>query len=161
MRRSALLLPLVVLSLVAASGCSGSKGSDLKQRRTAYVKTAEAVCRKTNADVAALGTPASVADVPSFADKGVAIVRSTVDRFSAVQPPAEDRAQITAKVTDPLRKDVGVAETYAGQVKAAAAANDSATLLRLVQDRPQTSVDLAFMRTYGFVECVKAADQRD
>jgi hypothetical protein len=160
MRRSAFLVPLVVLPLVACSGSSGSKGSDLKERRAAYLKAAEAVCAKTNADVAALGTPTSVAAVPAFADKAVAIVQSTVDRFAAVQPPAEDRAEIAAKVADPLHKDVGVAQAYAAQVKAAANANDSAALLRLVQDRPQTSADLAFMRTYGFVQCVKAADQR-
>jgi len=51
-------------------------------------------------------------------------------------------------------------EAYAEEVKAAAAAGDGATLLRLVQERPQTSADLDFMREYGFDQCVRAADQQ-
>lgn len=157
MRLPALLLPLAVLPLVACSG--GDSGDSLKDRRAAYVKQAEAVCKDANDKAAALQTPSSVAAVPAFADQGLQLVRSTVERFAAVQPPKEDAAEISAKVTDRLKADEATVATYVDQVKAAAAANDNAGLLRLVQNRPRTTADVAFMRTYGFDQCVKAAQQ--
>ena len=151
MRRLAAALPLL---LVAA--CSGGGGDDLEERRNAYLDRAEAVCERTNADIDALGTPAGVEQVPEFADKAVAIVQRTVEELSAVEPPEEDRAEVEQKVLEPLADDVETAEQYAEQVKAAAAANDQAGLLRLLQESPQTTADVAFMRDYGYVECVEA-----
>jgi ribosomal protein S18 acetylase RimI-like enzyme len=156
-RRLALILPVLLLPL---AGCSGDDGESLEERRSAYLQSAEAVCADSNEQVEALGQPTSVAEVPTAADRAVEIVRGTVASVEALEPPEEDRAEIEEKVVDPLRADVGVAEQYAEEVKAAAAANDSLALLRLLGERPQTTADLEFMRGYGFVECVRAADQR-
>ncbi|HWG93247.1 MAG TPA: hypothetical protein VNU66_03340 [Mycobacteriales bacterium] len=160
MRRSLLLVPVLVLTAACSGGGDGGEPS-LEERREAYLTAAEDVCTETNIAVRELGTPAGVAEVPAFADRAVEVVRSSVEELTAVEPPAEDAAEVTEKVYDPLRADVTAAEAYAEQLKAAAAANDTATLLRLVGERPQTTADLAFMRDYGFDQCVRAADQTD
>ncbi|HVM26967.1 MAG TPA: hypothetical protein VM433_04750 [Mycobacteriales bacterium] len=157
MRSLLLTLPL----LLVLPACAGGDGEPtLEERREAYVEQAEEVCVQSNQQVQELGTPGSVAEVPAAADRAVEIVRTTVDQITALDPPEEDRPELTERVLDPLRDDVGVAEAYAEEVKAAAAAGDGATLLRLVQERPQTSADLDFMREYGFDQCVRAADQQ-
>jgi hypothetical protein len=153
-----------VLVLTLATACSGGDDGgapSLEDRRADYVASAEDVCTETNLAVRELGTPSGVADVPAFADRAVEVVRTSVEELTALTPPEEDAAEVEQKVYAPLRADVGAAEAYAGQLKAAAAANDTAALLRLVQERPQTTADLAFMREYGFSECVRAADQTD
>lgn len=149
------LLPLAAVALTACS--SGGSGGSLPDRRAAYLKQAEAVCQQANDKAAALQTPTSLTAIPAFADQGLALVRSTVSSLKAVPPPAEDRAQIEAKVLTPLTSDEATAAAYVDKVKAAAAANDNATLLRLVQERPRTTADVAFMRSYGFDQCIKAA----
>jgi hypothetical protein len=160
-RRSLLLVPVLLLTAACSGGDAGSGEPSLEERREAYLSEAEGVCATANEQVRALGTPTGVAEVPAFADRAVEVVRTTVDDLTAVEPPEEDAAEITEKVYDPLRADVTAAEAYAEQLKAAAAANDTATLLQLVGERPQTTADLEFMREYGFGLCVQAADQTD
>lgn len=157
MRRALVLLPLAAVLLSACSG-SGS-GTSLKDQRAAYLKKAEAVCKQANDQAAGLQAPSSVAEVPAFADRSLQLVRTTVDRFAAVAPPPDDAAQVRSRVTDRLQADAQTVAGYVDQVKAAAAANDNAALLRLLQQRPRTTADLQFMRTYGFDQCVRAAQQ--
>ena len=158
--RRSLVLP-VLLVVVTACSDGGDDGPTEPDPRAAYVEQAEQVCADANEQEAEIGTPASVTEVPAAADRALAVVRETVTEVTALEPPEADRADLQAKVLDPLRADLTAAEQYVAQLKAAASANDGAALLRLVQDRPQTTADLAYMREYGFVECVKAADQKD
>ncbi len=155
MRSLVLTLPLLLV-LPACSG--GEDGQSLEDRRAAYVEQAEEVCIASNEQVQELGTPTSIAEIPAAADQAVEIVRSTVDEITALEPPEEDRAEVTEKVLEPLADDVGRAETYAEEVRAAADGGDSATLLGLVSQVPSTTADVAFMRDYGLVECAKAAE---
>jgi hypothetical protein len=154
MRRSLLALAL----LLALTAC-GDDGPTLEERRAEYREEAETVCAVANAESAQLSAPSSVDAVPEFADQAVALVRDTVADLEELEPPEEDAEEVEERMLAPLREDVAVAEDYAEQLRAAAAANDVATLLGLAAQRPQTSADLEWMREYGLPECARAADQ--
>lgn len=146
-----------VALLLLAAACGGS-GADPKQD---YLTKAEAICAKANTDIAAAkkNTPAGITEVPPYVHKLLKLARSTYDDLSALTPPSADAAQIKSKLISPLATQVHDGELFAGQVDAAAAKNDSATLTRLVLNPPtQTRVDIAWMKGYGFKDCVTAAD---
>lgn len=154
MRRS-LLLPAVLLVLPA---CSGGGGDGPEDRRAAYVDAAEQACTAANEEIAALATPTSIQTIAPYAEQVVQVLEDTVEQVSVLEPPAEDAAELTEKVLDPLVDDVVRAQEYAAEVRTAADAGDGPGLLRLVQEVPQTSADLAFMREYGLEQCASAAD---
>lgn len=158
MRRLALLLPLVLVLPACSDDGGGGGGDGLEDRRAAYVEQAEDACTAANEELEALAQPTGVADVPEYTDAVVALLERTVQEVATAEPPEEDREELTTKVLDPLTDDLARAEEYAGQVRAAAEANDSAGLLTLVREVPNTSADLDYMRDYGLVECAKAAD---
>jgi hypothetical protein len=161
MRRLALVLPLLLAVPACSTGQEADAGPSLEDRRADYVEQVEETCAEANAELQALERPTAVDGVADYADAVVDLLRRTVQEASTVEPPEEDRAEVTEKVLDPLADDVARAEEYGSQVRAAADAGDSATLLSLVGQLPSTSADLAFMRDYGLVECAKAADTTD
>lgn len=161
MRRPAVVLALVLLPLVACTGedvPGADAGPTLEERREAYREQAEESCREANAELEALATPVSVETIPDYTDSVVDILTRTVQEVTAVEPPEEDEAELTERMLEPLGDDVVLAQEYARQVRAAADSGDTDTLLRLVQEIPQTSADLDFMREYELFECANAAD---
>jgi prophage DNA circulation protein len=159
MRPLALLLP-VMLVLPACSGEGGGDDS-LEDRRAAYVEAAEQACSEANEQVAAVPAPTSVDAVAPYAEQVVEVLEQTVQEVTALEAPEEDRAELTEKVLDPLASDVERAREYAEQVREAAEGMDNAALLELVQNVPETSADVAFMRDYGLVECASAASSTE
>ncbi|HWH28559.1 MAG TPA: hypothetical protein VNU26_06280 [Mycobacteriales bacterium] len=157
MRRLA-VLPLLLL-LPACSDDGGNGGPSLEERRADYVAQAEEVCAQANDDVEALTAPTSVAEVPEYTDSVVELLQRTVTEVRALTPPEEDQAELREKLLTPLEADVQAAKGYAAQLSAAAEAEDSATLLRLAQELPETSADLEYMREYGLVQCAEAIEQ--
>ena len=150
MRRLPAALLVVLLPLL---GCSG--GDSAKDE---YVSSAEQICTETNEEVEALTAPTGVDTVADYTDEVVALLETSVDEVTALEPPEQDAAELSEKVLDPFTDDVARAQEYADEVRTAAEAGDSAALLTLVRDVPQTSADLEFMREYGLVECAEAAD---
>lgn len=156
MRRLA-VLPLLLL--LPACSDDGGGGASLEDRRADYVAEAEEVCGQANDEFEELTAPASVAEVPAYADTVLELLTGTVDDVRGLTPPEEDRAELDEKLFTPLEADVQAAEEYAASLKAAAEANDSATLLRLAQELPEPTVDLPFVRDYGLVQCAEAVEQ--
>jgi hypothetical protein len=161
MRRLALLLPLLLALPACSTGQEAEDGTSLEDRRAAFVEQAEEACTNANEELAALERPTSVTGVPDYTETVVDLLDRTVQEVSTAEPPEEDRAEVTEKVLEPLADDVGRAEEYAAEVRTAAESGDSAALLALVRNVPNTSADLDFMREYGLVECAKAADTTD
>jgi hypothetical protein len=150
---------LILVALLAAA-CGGGSATSANPR-AAYLGKAEAVCAKANDALAAAKKtqPASIAAVPPYVHKLVDIAKTNVDELGALTPPPKDKADLDAKVLSPLRAQVTDGTAYAAQVDAAAAKKDSAALTQLVFNPPtKTRADVAWMKTYGFSACVKAAD---
>lgn len=154
-------------SLVAASGC-GDDGGDTTTTttaaaptRAAYIAQGDAVCRRTNAGIAA--TNARIAQInrtatdaqQALADAAPLLAttakaqRASAAEFRALQPPAGDTAEVAAIVA-------GIDEQVAlvGEVADAAAAGDVARIktlgaqLRTTRDRVR-----GLLQGYGFKVC--------
>lgn len=149
----------LVLLLLPIAACGGSdSGSDPKAD---YLSKAEAVCDKANSALAAAKKeqPSAIDAVPAYVHKLVEIARTNVDDLAALTAPTKDAKDLDAKVLTPLRAQLADADAYAAKVDAAAAKKDTVTLTQLVFNPPtKTRVDVAWMKSYGFSSCVKAAD---
>jgi len=151
---------LVLLLLVAACG-GGSSGSKTGSDKADYLAKAEAVCMTSNADLetAKKTLPPDSAAIPAYVHKLVDIARKDVTDLSALTPPQADAADIEAKVIAPLKAQLADGDAFATSVDAAAAAKNNAKLTDLILHPPtKTRVDVAFMKSYGYKQCVKAAD---
>lgn len=154
MRRALVLL----LLLVAACG-----GGDVEQQspKEAYVQGAEALCANANRELAEANKqrPTAVDAIPAYVHRIVEIARKNVRSLGSLVQPGSEAGDLNAKMLDPLREQLKAAEDYEEKVQAAATAKDNAALFQLVTNPPtQTRVDLAWMKSYGFKECLKAAD---
>ena len=150
---------LVLVLLVAA--CGGSSGGDKADPKADYLTKAEAVCAKANTEIAAAkkNTPAGIAEVPPYVHKLLDLAKQTLEDLTLLSPPSGDAAQVKAKLLDPLGQQFADGQSFAAKVDAAAAKNDSATLTQLVFNPPtKTRVDIPWMQSYGFKECVTATD---
>jgi hypothetical protein len=148
---------LVLLLLVAACGGSDN-GSDPKAD---YLTKAEAVCAQANdaLAVAKKAQPTAIDAVPPYVHKLVEIARTNVDDLAALTPPSAAAKDVETKVIAPLRAQLADGDAYAAKVDAAAAKKDTVALTQLIFNPPtKTRVDVAWMKSYGFSACVKAAD---
>ncbi|MCW2601163.1 MAG: hypothetical protein JWM02_2992 [Frankiales bacterium] len=158
MKRLAFLLPLALVAACTGSNSSGSAAS-AGVSKADYLKQAEAVCAKAYADRSALKVPTAIPALASYVAQVVTLADSAVTALAAVQPPTTDKAELESKVLNPLRTQVREARTYSGRVAAAAKKNDQVALVKLLSNAPLGSkANLRWMKNYGFVECVKAAD---
>lgn len=161
MRRAGLLL-LTATSVAAASGCGASSaGPDpAAAAKAAYLAKAEAVCASANAELARVKPtqPTSTDKLPAYVKALVDVGRKNVEQLAALDPPPADRAQIQAKVIDPLKAQVVIGDAYVAKVTAAVRTKDPGLLGLITNPPTQTRADLDFMRAYGFRACVKAAD---
>jgi hypothetical protein len=150
---------LVLLMLVAA--CGGGSGDKAASAKSTYLAAAEAICAGVNTKVTAAKKeqPTAIADIPPYVHRILLLGHSTYDELSKLTPPPADAAEIKAKIISPLATQLAAGDAFAAAVDAAAAKKDTAKLTSLVFNPPtKTSVDLAWMKTYGFSECLKAAN---
>lgn len=154
--RRILLMALVCL----AAGCGGSSAPAQVSAKDAYLAKAEAICASANTELARVKKtqPTATEQLPTYVKAIVDVGRKNVEQLSALEPPAADNAEITAKVIEPLQGQVVAGDAYAAKVTDAVLKKDPG-LLGLVTNPPtQTKADLDFMKAYGFSACVKAAD---
>ena len=150
-----LLVPLLL------SGCGGSSKDKASSglSRSEYVTKAEAICTRINTEVDKLTAPSTPQALQEFVEKSLQLAETGTDELKALEPPAADRADLKAKVLDPLDGQLAAGRAFLEQVKTAVAKNDQAALGQLITHPPTGSkADLNWMRSYGFRECVDAAD---
>jgi hypothetical protein len=153
-----LVLPFVLVA-ACGGGASTAAGSDEAAAKAAYLKKTEPICAAANAAKKALVAPTGVNDLVPYAKKVVDLSEKVTAQFAAVTPPEPDRKNIQAKVVGPLQKEVAGGREFITQLEAAKAAGDLKAISNLLADPPtKTLSDLTFMKDYGFVDCVVAAD---
>lgn len=152
MKRVALVLPLV---LVAACGGGSSSGGSSKSD---YVSKAEAICKDANAETKKLTLPSDPDGFLRLVERSIDIATSTTSKLKALDPPAEDKGEITKKVIAPLEDQLKKGQAYLDQVRTAVTNKDQNAIGRLLANPPrQHEADLGFMKSYGFKECVTTA----
>ncbi len=155
MKHLALVLPVAL-----AVGCGGgTPAAPVGVSKATYLTRAEAICAKANADQKALKTPSAIGELAPYVAKVVALADTATQAVGALEPPRADRADVQAKVLEPLKAQLVEGHAYATKVAAASRTGDQKALVSLLSNPPTGSkADLRWMRSYGFVECVKAAD---
>lgn len=147
--------------LLLLTACSGG-GSSLQSggpSKADYLKSAEKVCAAANTEQDALTTPTSAAELAPYVAKVVDIATRATKQLEALEQPTADKADLKAKVFDPLDSQLEVAHQYSKDVDAATAKKDNLALIKLFSNPPtQAKADLEWMKDYGFDECVDAAD---
>jgi hypothetical protein len=150
-----LLVPLVL------SGCGGGSKVQVSSglSRASYVSKAEAICTRINKEVAKLAAPTTPQALQAFVEKSLQLAQEGTGELKALDPPEADRADLKAKVLDPLDGQLAEGQAFLAKVRTAVAKNDQAALGQLITHPPTGSkADLDWMRSYGFKECVDAAD---
>lgn len=151
MRAAVAVVPLL---LVAACGHAPQGPS-----RKDFVARAEKVCGDANTQFGALAAPTSAPGVLTYVERLVQVADGATQRLEQLPAPHADAAAVRAKMMVPLRSQVTEGRAFTTQVRTAVQRRDQAALAKLVAHPPTpTKADLAWMRAYGFRQCVTMAD---
>ena len=154
MKPLALLVPLALLA-----GCSGGSKATGGVSKADYIKKAEVICTKAVADQKALKTPTTPDLIPAYVAGVIAIADAATTGLAALEAPKADKKALEAKVIEPLQGQLAVAHDYYDQIVAATKNKDQKALVKLLGNPPtDAKADLRWMKSYGFTQCVDAAD---
>lgn len=136
--------------LVGLAGCGGGGGDRLSKED--FQQQANAVCKKYDAKIKALGQPTSPADIPEFVEKGIPVIQQGIAELRALRPPEELQADYD-RMLDETEKAIPAARKLAD----AAEKQDAAAVQEAIKagnDADQASDRLA--TKLGLSECVAA-----
>jgi hypothetical protein len=146
--RRSLVLAVCALAL---AGCGGSGGERLS--RAEFVAQADAICRKYEARLDALGQPTNVAGLRSFADKALPIARAGRDELDDLQPPEE-----LDETYDAWLEQGDEAIDIVERLRDAAQEGDQAEIGRIALDAQRTDAESNRLgRELGFKQCGETA----
>jgi hypothetical protein len=141
--RRAAGLALVLVCLTA--GCGGGGKED-------FQKQANAICKRYDAKIKALGTPSSPADIPKFVDSAIPIIQQGVAELRALEPPQELAGDYD-RMLDETEKAIPAARHLAD----AASKNDAAGVQQALEEGNAANQNSDRLATkIGLAEC--AAD---
>lgn len=142
----------IVLGLVLAfaAGCGGGGGDRLSKEE--FQQKANAVCKRYDAKIAALGQPASPADIPDFVEKGIPVIQQGIAELRALRPPADLQADYD-RMLDETEKAIPAARRLAD----AAQKKDAAAVQKAISEGNEADQASDRIATkLGLAEC--AAD---
>ena len=144
MRRT---IGLALVLVCLAAGCGGSGSGKEK-----FQKQANAVCKRYDAKIKALGTPSTPADIPKFVDVAVPIIQQGVAELRALKPPQELAGDYN-RMLDETEKAIPAAQRLAD----AASKNDPAGVQKALKEGNTANQNSNRLATkIGLSEC--AAD---
>jgi hypothetical protein len=93
--RVSLLATAVAIGLAACGGDGGDGGGngDARLSEEEFTRSANAICRKYDGELEALGDPQTAAEVGEALDEAVPIIEDGVAELRALRPPEESEAQ--------------------------------------------------------------------
>jgi hypothetical protein len=155
MKRALALSCLLLLS--ACGGGDDDAGSGLSKAE--YLTKAEAICKQAAVEVKAEPFPSTPKAFPGYAAKLIEVAERVRAEVAALDPPEADEKDLSTKVLEPLDKKLQEGRVYQKALQTAVDKNDTKRLGELVGGpATKTKPDLAWMRSYGFKECVEVAD---
>jgi hypothetical protein len=142
-RRTGALLALGAV-LMAGCGGSGSSTSD-------FVARADAICKRVNDRIMALGRPTTTAQLLKIGPSAIAYEQQALSQLGALKAPSQLSAD-WQKILADLMHLTGDATSLVAAVKA----NDNATEQKLVADSGKVQLEVtALASKHGLKECAK------
>jgi hypothetical protein len=120
------VLTIAVIGALAA-GCGG--GSDGRLSKQEFLQQANAICKRYDAKVAALGSPSSPADIPRFVEKGIPVIQQGIAELRALRPPADLESDYN-RMLDETEKAIPAARRLAD----AAENRDAAAVQKAIEE---------------------------
>jgi hypothetical protein len=111
-----------------AAGCGGGGGGE-RLSKEQFQQKANAICKRYDAKIAALGRPASPDDIPQFVEKGIPVIQQGIGELRALRPPAELEDDYNTML-DETEKAIPAARRLAD----AAEKRDAAAVQKAIQD---------------------------
>jgi hypothetical protein len=146
------LAPGLAAVAVAAAGCGGSDGGE-RLSKAEFVSQADAICRTYEARLDALGQPANVAELRSFADKALPIARDGREELGELNPPEELDHTYDAWL-DQGDEAIEIVE----RLRDAAEDGDQAEIQKIAQDAERTDAEANRLAgELGFEQCGETA----
>jgi hypothetical protein len=149
----ALVLPLLLLT---ACGASTKAAESSGLTKAGYLAQAEAVCATANTEKSALKVPTADVDFTPYVTGVVRVADKAAAALARITPPKADAAALAQHVTEPLATDLAAGHAYITATTTGPAAGRDKALSDLLAVVGKTKPDTDWMRSYGFVQCVKA-----
>ncbi len=115
---------ILTLASAALAGCGGGSADRLSQAE--FVSRADAICRKYEERLDALGQPTNVTELRSFAERALPIARAGREELAELRPPKNRQETYDAWLAEGARA-IEIVE----RLRDAAAENDPAEIQRI------------------------------
>ena len=125
---------LVGVFVLLATGCGGGGGARLSEQE--FQTQANAICAKYEKQLKAIGSPASIEEIPALVDQALAILDKEIEEVSALNPPEELQSDF-----DEMLAATDRTKAAAAHLSEAAKAGDQAAVQKALEEGNAASKD--------------------